>query len=42
MRITMSAHIQPTIDRAALERTLCELGRVERLTDLGANGPLMA
>ena len=38
----MSDNINPRIDRAALERTLCELGRVEDLTDLGARGPLMA
>jgi glycogen debranching enzyme len=42
MRLTMFDNIEPWIDRAALERTLCELGRVERLIDLGANGPLMA
>ena len=42
MRITMTTSIQSTIDRAALERTLCELGRVEQLSDLGAEGPLMA
>ena len=42
MRLTMFATPQPGIDRAALERTLCELGRVERLADLGASGPLMA
>jgi glycogen debranching enzyme len=30
------------IDRAALERTLCQLGRVERLEDLGRAGPLLA
>ena len=38
----MSDTTHPQIDRAALERTLCELGRVEQLTDLGAGGPLMA
>ena len=38
----MSDTSHPRIDRAALERTLCELGRVEQLTDLGASGPLMA
>lgn len=30
------------IDPELLERTLCELGQVERLTDLGRNGPLLA
>src|SRR5438270_12548678 len=36
----------PTPSRARtatlLERVLCELGRVERLQDLGTNGPLLA
>src|SRR5438105_10569867 len=39
---TMATNTEPRIARAALERTLCELGRVERLIELGTNGPLMA
>ena len=31
-----------TVDRPALEHVLCEIGRVDRLEDLGANGPLLA
>jgi glycogen debranching enzyme len=42
IRLTMFEPREPSIDRVALERTLCELGRVERLSDLGVNGPLMA
>jgi glycogen debranching enzyme len=30
------------VDLRALEGTLCDLGRVERLVDLGTNGPLLA
>jgi glycogen debranching enzyme len=33
---------QPTVDRALLERTLCHLGQVDRLADLGRAGPLLA
>jgi glycogen debranching enzyme len=32
----------PLIDPVRLERTLCELGRVDHLADLGTNGPLVA
>src|SRR4051794_10224393 len=33
---------RPGIDAGALARLLCELGRVERLADLGRGGPLVA
>jgi glycogen debranching enzyme len=33
---------QPTIDRTLLDRTLCHLGQVDRLADLGRAGPLLA
>jgi len=33
---------QPRIDLQAIIATLCELGRVERLSDLGTKGPLVA
>ncbi|HEV7665317.1 MAG TPA: hypothetical protein VGQ62_17430 [Chloroflexota bacterium] len=38
-----TVHSAPTqIDTLALERVLCDLGRVPRLADLGHNGPLLA
>lgn len=39
-QLTTSGH--PTVDRALLERTLCQLGKVVRLADLGRAGPLLA
>src|ERR1051326_884480 len=30
------------VDRRALERVLCDVGRVERIAALGTNGPLLA
>jgi glycogen debranching enzyme len=38
----LTRRIAHGIDVRALEGTLCELGRVERLLDLGTNGPLLA
>jgi glycogen debranching enzyme len=31
-----------TVDRALLDRTLCHLGQVDRVADLGRAGPLLA
>jgi glycogen debranching enzyme len=43
-QLTTSGHPtgHPTVDRALLERTLCHLGQVGRLADLGRAGPLLA
>src|SRR5205807_3738071 len=39
---TLAAARNRPIDIAALVRVLCDLGRVERLADLGMVGPLVA
>lgn len=42
LRLVSSGTPTDDIDSAALRRALCDIGRVQRLEDLGSHGPLLA